>query len=401
MRKWEKLMIPLLGVVLVVFVAVPLAYGVSPADSDVLYSTYLDWLQGKPVGLASVSVQIDRSLEDMVVVVVDYSEGEPKILYVGTSTAPLVKVARIPVGTYTEREVVDGEAKEVLKTRFRENKLLVIVSAKGYWGARFVEFSPEKPLSKLEVRVPLKEEGSGVTSYSGGRVSASVVSLGTKIVDNIKLFKLHSVPGVTQKVIIDENDKMAIDSFSQAGNAWSEEVDPNGWERSGSVNVPFGYAPDNLGASNGEMKVVYGRVRYRLDRYYVCGYLLCRPIYELVPEEIVGFSKIETLSDPGKIPSGLIKEAHLKTAGESFRVFFHDLSDDGGVYLSTPSLSFCIGEGVNVCFTGSVDSYRKSEGAASRIAFQIIINNWRGSRLYYAKYSSRGNYYEVPLEWGS
>lgn len=145
------------------------------------------------------------------------------------------------------------------------------------------------------------------------------------------------------------------------------------------------------------MKTVYATVRYRIDRYDVCGYLICRTVYELIPQEIVYFSKIDTDNDPGTIPSNLIRYSHLRDAGDEFTAYFQESSDDGGVYFST-SVSACAGEGVQICFSGTVDTYRQSSN--NRPAVKVIINSWHGNVLYFAKYSENGNYYEVPLQWG-
>jgi len=381
--------------VIVLLVAVPAVYGVQPDNAGVLYSAYLDWLQGKPVGLAQVNPILPHNVEKATLVVIDYTSGQPKVLYKGSFMSPTVKIKRIPVGTKLKTVIKDGRVSQVTVMEYRPVQLLVIVSAKDYWGARFVEFTPDKPMTLVNAKVPLHRDGIGESIKNlgtGFRVTTETV--GSAYMD-LKIFRLHSVPGVEETLVINNGNTIAIDSFSQEVESW-EDPSPTGWERSGAVNTVFGYGAP-VPTSNGEMKIVYGHVRYRVDKYTVCGYLICRTFYELNPQEIEYFSKIDTKSDPETIPSNLPKRYHLRSAGNSFTVYFDKSNDDDGVYFST-SVSTCFGEGVTICFTGNVDTYRKSDG--NRPSIRVIIHSWHGDKLYFAKYSSRGNYYEVPLQWG-
>ncbi|ALV62365.1 hypothetical protein ADU37_CDS06660 [Thermococcus sp. 2319x1] len=134
---------------------IPTAHGVSPENSDVLYSAYLNWLQGKPVGLASIEIKVNESLHNPVVIVQDYSKEHPRTLYSGSLLSPAVKIERIPVDTYVERVQENGKSGSVLKTRFRPVSLLVIVADENYWGARVISFEPKKPLVRIPAEVPL------------------------------------------------------------------------------------------------------------------------------------------------------------------------------------------------------------------------------------------------------
>lgn len=395
MRSKKRLAVMAVITVIVLLVAVPAVYGVQPDNAGVLYSTYLDWLQGKPVGLAQVNPIIPHSIEKATLVVIDYTSGQPKVLYKGSFMNPTVKIKRIPVGTKLKTVTKNGKASQVMVTEYRPVQLLVIVSAKNYWGAKFVEFTPNKPMTPVNARVPLHRDNIGESIKNLGRgFQVTTETAGSAYMD-LKIFRLHSVPGVEETLIINSGNTIALDSFSQAVESW-EDPSPTGWERSGAVNAVFGYGAP-VPTSNGEMKIVYGHVRYRVDKYTVCGYLVCRTFYELKPQEIEYFSKIDTKSDSGTIPSYLPKRYHLRSAGNRFTVYFDKSNDDGGVYFST-SISTCFGEGVTICFTGNVDTYRESSG--NRPSVRVTIKDWHGALLYFAKYSSNGNYYEVPLQWG-
>jgi len=379
--------------VTLLLVVVPAVYGVQPDSAGVLYATYLDWLQGKPVGLAQVNPVLPHSVEKATLVVIDYTSGQPKVLYKGPFMSPLVKIKRIPVGTELKTVVEDGKVRRITVTKYKPVQLYVIVSGRGYWGAKFIEFTPEKPLTHVNVRVPLYRDGvkESVKNFGKGfQVTDTTVGYREELV---KIFRLHSVPGVTEKLILNAGKtNVFLDSFSKS----SSDFGSTNWKRSGPESTVLNIAAA-APTSNGEMKVVYGQVRFRLDKYTVCGYLICRTVYHLHPVAVVGMPKVETLADPGVIPSNLEKITYPKSLGNSFTISFGRSSDDKGVYLST-AVSLCFGgEFMSICFTGNVNTYRESTNPPK---IGVIIDQWHGSRLYYAPYSSRGNYYEVYLQWG-
>ena len=396
MRSKKRLAVMAVITVIVLLVVVPAVYGVQPDNSGVLYSTYLDWLQGKPVGLAQVNPILPHNVEKATLAIIDYTSGQPKVLYKGPFMSPTVKIKRIPVGTKLKTIIKDGRVIQVAVTEYRPVQLLVIVSAKDYWGARFVEFTPDKPLTRVNVRVPLYWDGvrESIRNFGKG-FQVTTDSIGATYMD-VKILRLHSVPGVTEEIDINHSASLALDSFSQSVSQFGGKPSPTGWKRSGTITTPFGYlAP--VPTSNGEMNTIYGHVRYDIGLSTVCGYLICRTIYTLKPEEIEYFSKIQTSRDTGTIPSGLEKRIHWRSAGNEFKVYFDRSANDGGVYLST-SVSVCFGEGATVCFVGTVNSYRKTSG--SKPVIKVLIKNWHGDRLYFAPYSYKGNYYEVYLQWG-
>ncbi|WP_367884614.1 hypothetical protein [Thermococcus sp. JCM 11816] len=157
MRSKKKLAVAAVIVAVMVTMIIPSAYGVQPDNAGTLYSTYLDWLQGKPVGgLAKISLGMDHQIQRATLVVVDYTlGGEPKILYQGPMLTPTVKIQRIPKGTKIETVIKDGKVVREPRTVYRPVKLLIIVSGENYWGGtKFIEFHPEKPLTSVNIKVP-------------------------------------------------------------------------------------------------------------------------------------------------------------------------------------------------------------------------------------------------------
>ncbi|MCO6041434.1 hypothetical protein [Thermococcus alcaliphilus] len=396
MERKSKVVVTALVIVLVVFVGIPIAQGVSPENSDVLYSVYLDWLQGKPVGLASIEIKVNKSLHNPVVIVQDYSKEHPRTLYSGPLLSPTVKIERIPIDTYVENVQENGKSESVLKTRFRPVSLLVIVADENYWGARVISFEPKKPLARISAEIPLHYEPAKKGNYVQ---TASVTDHGTVRMNGIKTAIIRSIPGVDVKWVIERNDAVTYESFSQ--ETWGGTPDPNGWLSNGPTLVQDKDVWITYTASNGDVRLVTSDVLYQITENEICTSLWCRDIWSLIPVRIKNFHSTVTGSYSGGIPSNLERETRYKWEGANeFAISFDAPTDNGGVYFST-SLSVCGGEGVQVCFTGNVETYRESK-SNYRPHYEVKINNWGSHDVLYYAYldKSSRNYYEIFLEWG-
>lgn len=396
MKRRSKFVVVGLIILLVVFVGIPTAHGVSPENSDVLYSVYLDWLQGKPVGLASIELKVNGSLHNPVVIVQDYSKGIPKTLYSGPLLSPAVKIERIPLGTYVENVRENGITKSVLKTRFRPVSLLVIVADENYWGARVINFEPTKPLVKIPVEIPLHYEPAKKGDYVQ---TTSVTDHGTLRMNGIKTAVIRSISGVEVSWVVERDDAITYESFSQT--TWGGPPDPNGWQSSGPTLVQDKDIWITYSVSNGDVRQVTSDVLYQITENEICTYTWCRTVWSLVPVRIKNFHSIVTGTYSGGIPSNLESEVRYKSEGANeFAISFDAPTDNGGVYFST-SISVCGGEGIQVCFIGNVDTYRESK-SGYRPHYEVKINNWGNHEvLYYAYLDKDGkNYYEIFLEWG-
>ncbi|USG99519.1 hypothetical protein K1720_08375 [Thermococcus argininiproducens] len=398
MERRAKLMVAIPILVLVILVAIPTAYGVPLENSDVLYSAYLDWLQGKPIGLVNINVNLEKTLHNPIIVIKDYSTEIPKILYSGNFMSPTVKIERIPIGTYIENVQENGEIKQVLKTRFRPVSLLVIIADENYWGARVINFEPKEPLTKVSVEVPLHYEPVKKGVYVQG---TSSIDYGTLRMNGIKTAKIRSLPGLEVSWVVERDDAISYESFSQSKSISGVPPDPDEWQSSGPTLVQDKDVWITYSVSNGNVRLVTSDVLYQISEDEICSWTWCRAIWSLVPVRIKNFHSTITGSYSGGIPSNLEREARYKSEGTNeFAISFDAPTDNEGVYFST-SISVCGGEGVQVCFTGSVDTYRESK-SHYRPHYEVKINEW-GSHdvLYYAYLDRDGrNYHEIFLQWG-
>ncbi|MCD6523655.1 MAG: hypothetical protein J7K48_01455 [Thermococcus sp.] len=376
-----------------VILMIPAVYGVQPDNAGTLYSTYLDWLRGKPVGLAKINIQTPEKLNGAKIVVVDLTSQKPRQLYSGDLYTPTVKIERKPMGKFIETKLINGKVETVERIRFKPVTLLIIVANDNYWGVKTITFEPSKPMTTLNLKIPLHREKAG---RSGIHVeSIWTKDHGTMTIRGIKTAIVRSIPGTTVSWVVGRDDAIAYESFSKS---WSDE-----WRSTGPTLVTNKAISGEITVSDGETLLVTSDVVYRITETEVCTWLWCRDIWSLVPIRIENFHGKPLSTYNGDIPPGMEvdyrdKEDHLN----SFNILFDGSSDNGGVYLTTTiSTQVCGGAGIQVCFTGNVDTYRES-ATGYRPHYHVTINSWgHHSRLYYAYKDGNGrNYYEIYLKWG-
>ncbi|ACS34580.1 hypothetical protein [Thermococcus gammatolerans] len=381
-----------------VILVIPAVYGVQPDNAGTLYSAYLDWLQGKPVGLAKINIQTPEKLSGAKIVVIDMTSQKPRQLYSGDLYTPTVKIERKPMGTYLETKVENGRVESVEKVRFMPVTLLIIVANENYWGVKTITFEPNKPMTTLNLKVPLHK---GKARRGGIHVeSIRTEDHGEITINGIKTAIIRSLPGTTVSWVVGRDDAIAYESFSQD---WVDKPDPTMWQDSGSTLVKDKEISCAISASDGEVRLVTSNVAYRVTETEICTWLWCRDIWTLVPIRIENFHVTSIGHYSGEIPAGMpVRYRDRSENINSFDILFDGSSDNGGVYFTTTiSTQVCGGAGVQVCFTGNVDTYRES-ATGYRPHYHVTINNWgHHTRLYYAYKDGNGrNYYEIYLKWG-
>lgn len=399
MRSKKKLAATAVIAVTLLLVVVPAVYGVQPDNSGILYSTYIDWLQGKPVGLAQINIQTTQKLTGARIVVIDMTSQKPQRLYSGNLYNPTVKIERKPIDTYLETKSTGDKVETIEKVRFKPVTLLVIVADENYWGAETITFEPNKPLTSLNVKIPLHME----KARTGGIHVEDVQTTdhGTLTINGIKTAVIRSLPGVTVSWVVDRDDAIAYESFSQS--TWGEAPSPSKWGDAGSTLVTNKEVSGPITVSNGRVLLVTSNVAYRITETKICTWLWCRDVWTLVPIRIENFHGTPWGYYSGGIPAGMpVRYRDKSDHMDSFNILFDASSDNGGVYFTTSiSGQVCGGIGVQVCFSGNVNTYRESK-AGYRPHYHVTITNWGGhSRLYYAYRDRNGrNYYEIYLRWG-
>jgi hypothetical protein len=201
--------------------------------------------------------------------------------------------------------------------------------------------------------------------------------------------------------VVGRDDAIAYEGFGQ--DTWGEKPEPGKWISSGATLVTDKDVSGAITVSNGKVLLVTSNVVYRVIETKDCTWLWCRDVWALVPIRIENFHGTPQGQYSGGIPSGMpTKYRDRKDNMDSFNILFDAHSDNGGVYLTTSiSGQVCGGVGVQVCFSGSVHTYRESK-AGYRPHYHVSITSWGShSRLYYAYKDRNGkNYYEIYLRWG-
>ena len=395
MKRWRVAII----FAVLIFVVIPESQGVPVDESPNLYSLYFGWLQGKPVGLLNVNIKTQEPVVDSVVLIVDYTDkAHPKVVYSGRGSEALkayFKIPRIPVGIL--REITNDGIVE--KTLFKQRTYVVIVSGKNRWDAQVLRITPERPITRVTVKLSPRL----TTSFSKSKLNSVVYEHKYLGEDDayVNVAKVYSIQGIRVAWHMPLYGTVGIDSFKKS---WMTN---NQWIKLG-VEYPVSYVDRQITVEDGGAKTVKAHVYYRCDEYTTCGNIWCNKVYIMVPVRITGFYSSSTSNPlgPGH-PSNYVEYVGKDDEHDNyFKITADNYAEDGGVYLTTPSISLTFGIGpVSVSFSGSIDSYRSSDSEHPRPYFDVWIKTWRNHKLYYwwMKQSqgrvSREATYEVGFSW--
>jgi len=308
---WRK-KVAILSVALLVFFVVPVSQGVPVRNSPELYSLYIDWLQGKPVGLVTFSIEPyfegKPFTGELIVSVIDYNSQEPKVIMVrrikGTTSISL-KIERIPVGVQETLQYVNGTYKPVKRTVFKERKYFVSIigvydNTLYSWG-RFVVFEPQHPMTKLHLSAHLHKKiingehlekiknsnsriiselrGKGITLKQSDGILYSTTSIDSDT--DTKLLPagvIHAAPWTKVEWHLGDGIEtpkptgLWYDSFYQ-DVPYLQDPDPNGWKKGGKA-IAIANTNDYVTLDNSNMwyyaeRDVKAHVQYRIDAYYI------------------------------------------------------------------------------------------------------------------------------------
>ncbi|ASJ10748.1 hypothetical protein A3L12_05275 [Thermococcus sp. P6] len=308
--RWKKVIV-LSVVVFVILAIVPASQGVSTRDSPELYSLYYDWLQGKPVGLATFNIEphLDGKpfTGELIVSVIDYNSPEPRVVLVrrirGSASVSL-KIDRIPVGVQESVQYVNGDYKPVTRTVFRNREYFVsIVGVHGstlYSGGRFLVFEPRKPVTRLHLSMNLTkkvigEEAVKKLKESKSKIISDLRSKGITLKESDGILYsatpidsgadakplpagvIHAAPFTKVEWHISsgvdsEPTGLWYDTFYQ-NVPYLQDPDPNGWRKGGRkialANLDDHVVLDNTNCSYYRKREVLATVQYRIDAYYL------------------------------------------------------------------------------------------------------------------------------------
>lgn len=359
----------------------------------------MDWLQGKPVGLLTVSVELSEKIEDPVILIVDYTNKEsPTVVYSGrgySSFSATFKIPRIPEKVI--KEMTPNGLQE--KTVFKQRTYVVIVSGKGKWDAELFRIIPDKPITKVTIRATLQDTSSLPKSKFQLTTVYDHQYIGTDDA-YVKVGKVYSIPGIKVAWHIPLHGTVGVDSFKKS------DMTGGKWIKLG-VEYPDSRVDRQVAVSNGAAKLITAHVYYRCDKYTTCGNIWCNTQYIMMPTNITGIYSSSTSNPLGGTHPNSPYVEYVTQGDEPDNKFKVDAgySEDGGEYLLTPSISLSFGVGpVSVSFSGDISSYRSS-GSKTGPYFDVWILDWRNNRLYYwwMKGSLNRGYsaatYEVGFSW--
>ena len=249
----------------------------SVEDNVLLYQLFLEWLQGKPVGLVKIVIR-PSTPDDYIVIVhnltAPWAKPYCEIIYKGKSLTPLIKILRY---VYSAR---NG------RIEYFPVDFLVVLIGRNYFGAATVHVVPQKPFVIAEVKVNVHEKAkrlySVLRNYERKKVNSALQETSGSIVFAyagawVKSGALHTIAGMTATWHITRNTYLYYSQFVRDGvlSAEYDPSDPNApvvwsgdWYESGKA------AADSVigtgrSLSNGDKRFIMLYVEYRWERYWL------------------------------------------------------------------------------------------------------------------------------------
>jgi len=240
-----------------------------PLRSPEIYSLFLDWLNGKSMGLVSLRiVPVDENgnvvNDDFSYYVhnfTDYwSKEKSERIYEGNSQNVAVKLWRL----------LDRW------NNWKEHEFTIVVVGKNYFGSKLISIIPEKPLLSREEKVVVskivKQEKFG--SYVSGESKSLIqgpppyeVQITNELTNAIQL---HTIPGITAYVsFISGNylyfsQKSRLIEWNPASDSIVVDVD---WQTAGAKEAICGNDVNTLTLSNGDKRWIKVYVNYKYERW--------------------------------------------------------------------------------------------------------------------------------------
>jgi len=402
----------------------PAIQGVPPSYSNQLYSLYVDWLRGKPVGLAVFHVTPTYNGKpfsgELMLTVINYSSDTPKVVLVKHITGysdVAFKVERIPVGVREFTTIQNGKLVQKTRTAFKEREYYVgvfgYVNGKLYGGGKFVVFEPHKPITQISVKlgllaknVPkpdklkakeyisgLRERGVNIKSSDGVVYSSTPAETKAEIV-YLPAGVIHAAPktkvswwvsggflvkgyGTPQKTAL------WYDSFDQYTFGDLTPPNPHGWHKSGRdravSSVTTWVTLDNTNSPYYRREIVMAHVRYELNAYVYSSWITGLTItqYVLKPTRITGLSDGPvSIEGPPAVPS---YADTINQNGESFG--FEPRSSGSGWMVKEVRFTFGLNCG-EADAEVSATLYRQAGGSSYGAPF-VVVYDALGAKYWY------------------
>ncbi len=234
-------------------------------DNVLLYQLFLEWLQGKPVGLVKIVIR-PSTPDDYIVIVhnltAPWAKPYCEIIYKGKSLTPLIKILRYVYSTRNGR------------IEYFPVDFLVVLIGRSYFGAATVHVVPRKPFVTAEVEVNVHEKANRVESILQSSSGSTVLGYAG---DWVKSGALHTIVGMTATWYITRNTRLYYSQFVREGvlSAEHDPSDPSApveysgdWFESGKASADS-VIGTGRSLSNGDKRLIELYVEYRWERHWL------------------------------------------------------------------------------------------------------------------------------------
>jgi len=311
----------ILVLLIITLITIPLVLGLGPEDTPILWQLFIEWLQGRSKGIIKFNIKpvTERGVLTKFIVFVhnftdyySYRKTRSERVYIGgTSFSLLVWRSLLPDNRWKPHYftiVVRGEDDDYV-----------------YFGAKYIEVVPTKPIVSVEVPISVKAVRSKkLLHLSSGIKQNRIIHSGFQntyplpeetaiITMGMSLTCLHSISGISVTVEVNIGDYVYYPQKCRYiyCNMVTGEITYSDWDTTGSVAVVCDSSIPKWGfvVSDGTKRWVYTDVTYGYERW--C--MIRNPIesiweyYELLtPKTFGGGFRGETVScdKRGGTPSG-------------------------------------------------------------------------------------------------
>jgi len=414
----------------------PAIQGVPPSCSDELYSLYVDWLRGKPVGLAVFRVNPlynGREFKGpLIITVINYSSGTPRVVLakqITGASSVAFRIQRIPAGVEDTTILENGKVRAGRRTVFLSQSYFIgvvgLADGRLYSGGKFVTFEPNKPITRITINLKLfsrkvskreleamrrrilEAQTTGELTWKGRKISLAlsggIYYTATPASSEYSTAVLpagviHAAPGTEVKWCLSAGIQTKgptgiwYDSFYQ--DVLVGKPDSNSW-RKGDKNMAIAHTDscvslDNAHSSQYRRKVVNAKVEYELDSYMVASSWLGVIEYVLVPRYI--FNLVESPAQGESPPA--VPSTYGTVTNSPQHINFVTNDKGPGWIVKEVTLTFGV-ESSPVEADVSITLYRAAGEAGEAWPPYLVVYNARGFKYWYKNGDPKS--YEVYL----
>ena len=387
-------------IALLIIIVPSLVIGSDPFNSGkLLYSLFLDWLNGRSMGIITIRVHpVDGNgspvSDDFMVYLHNFTDYASKI------HSERIYIGRPPVSVKVWR-LLDNSNK------WKEHVFTIVLVGSKYGGATHFRVRPEKPIVVIDIKVvvhklpkPSPILGALIMSEQNtlihSELKEGLVGEATELTNAVQL---HTIPGITARVHFYSGNYLY---FSQKyryiwwDTLYDQLVGVGSWQTAGDVATICNNNVATGSISNGVKRWVKVNVHYRLERWLVQRAQQYFEYYELVtPVSFGGWNWGATISCSlceGK-PTGLYNE-YPRGTSIPFEIIMgsgkHEIESFGA------KVSFTVEYGP-VSVTVEVWKEISKGDAVKKPAIEVVNVDWKSDTLYV--FDAGTNFKVIHFTW--